>query len=63
MAVLFIDLDGFKLVNDTFGHSNGDQLLIEVGKRIGQHIRETDLLSRGGDDFTVIFTIFGKSLM
>ncbi|KAF5078890.1 EAL domain protein [anaerobic digester metagenome] len=55
MAVLFIDLDGFKLVNDTFGHSNGDQLLIEVGKRIGQHIRETDLLSRwGGDEFTVI---------
>lgn len=55
IAVLFIDLDGFKLVNDTFGHSNGDQLLIEVGKRISQHIRETDLLSRwGGDEFTVI---------
>lgn len=55
IAVLFIDLDGFKLVNDTFGHSNGDLLLIEVGKRIRQHIRETDLLSRwGGDEFTVI---------
>lgn len=55
IAVLFIDLDGFKLVNDTFGHSNGDILLIEVGKRISQHIRESDLLSRwGGDEFTVI---------
>ncbi len=55
IAVLFIDLDGFKLVNDTFGHSNGDRLLIEVGNRISQHIRESDLLSRwGGDEFTVI---------
>lgn len=55
LAVLFIDLDGFKLVNDTFGHSNGDLLLIEVGNRISQNIRETDLLSRwGGDEFAVI---------
>lgn len=55
IAVLFIDLDGFKLVNDTFGHSNGDMLLIEVGNRISQNIRETDLLSRwGGDEFTMI---------
>jgi diguanylate cyclase (GGDEF)-like protein len=55
IAVLFIDLDGFKLVNDTFGHSNGDLLLIEVGNRISQNIRETDLLSRwGGDEFTMI---------
>lgn len=55
LAVLFIDLDGFKLVNDTFGHSNGDLLLIEVGKRISRNIRETDLLSRwGGDEFTVV---------
>ncbi|PKK87920.1 MAG: hypothetical protein CVV64_21045 [Candidatus Wallbacteria bacterium HGW-Wallbacteria-1] len=55
IAVLFIDLDGFKLVNDTFGHSNGDLLLIEVGNRISQNIREADLLSRwGGDEFTVI---------
>lgn len=55
IAVLFIDLDGFKLVNDTFGHSYGDILPIEVGNRISQNIRETDLLSRwGGDEFTMI---------
>lgn len=63
IAVLFIDLDGFKLVNDTFGHSNGDLLLVEVGKRINIHIRESDLLSRwGGDEFTIILeNIKGKS--
>ena len=55
IAILFIDLDGFKLVNDTFGHRNGDLLLIEVGKRISTHIRESDLVSRwGGDEFTIV---------
>ena len=54
-AVLFIDLDGFKLVNDSFGHNNGDLFLIEIGKRIKKHIRESDLVSRlGGDEYTVV---------
>lgn len=55
LAVCFLDLDGFKLVNDTYGHSVGDQLLIEVTKRINHNIREEDMLSRqGGDEFTLL---------
>ncbi len=55
LAVLFIDLDGFKQVNDTFGHEVGDKLLIEVSRRMQSCIRETDTLARiGGDEFTVL---------
>jgi diguanylate cyclase (GGDEF)-like protein/hemerythrin-like metal-binding protein/PAS domain S-box-containing protein len=54
-AVLFIDLDHFKDVNDTLGHPVGDSILIEVAKRIKQQIRESDTLSRfGGDEFTLL---------
>jgi len=54
-ALLFIDLDNFKEVNDSLGHEIGDKLLVESAIRISEHIRETDLVSRfGGDEFTVI---------
>jgi len=55
MAIMFIDIDSFKEVNDNFGHRTGDQLLQEIGKRIQHGVRETDVVARlGGDEFTVI---------
>lgn len=57
LALLFIDLDGFKLVNDTYGHEQGDALLIESAARITACIRATDTLARlGGDEFVVIIS-------
>jgi diguanylate cyclase (GGDEF)-like protein/PAS domain S-box-containing protein len=55
VTVMMIDLDKFKVVNDTLGHPAGDQLLIEVGKRLRSTVRETDVVARlGGDEFAVI---------
>ena len=54
-ALLFIDLDQFKNVNDSLGHETGDQLLIEVGKRIKDRIRKIDTAARfGGDEFAIL---------
>ena len=55
LALLFIDLDLFKEVNDTFGHEIGDKLLIKVTKRINETLRATDTVARmGGDEFAAI---------
>jgi diguanylate cyclase (GGDEF)-like protein len=55
LAVCYLDLDGFKLVNDTMGHEAGDKVLIEVAKRIKGSIRGDDTVARlGGDEFAVL---------
>ncbi|MDH5484092.1 MAG: diguanylate cyclase [Gammaproteobacteria bacterium] len=55
LAVLFLDLDGFKQVNDTLGHEVGDHLLIEVATRMKNCMREEDVVARiGGDEFVII---------
>ncbi|WP_297450891.1 diguanylate cyclase [Ferrovum sp.] len=56
IAVMGIDLDGFKEVNDTYGHLAGDEVLVKTAGRIRDSIRESDLLARpGGDEFIVVF--------
>ena len=56
-AVLFLDLDGFKLINDMFGHDVGDALLRETGRRVVACVRESDTVARlGGDEFTAILS-------
>ena len=55
LAVIFIDLDHFKDLNDTLGHAAGDQLLVRVAARLGACLRETDVLARlGGDEFAIL---------
>ncbi|RSK25852.1 diguanylate cyclase [Bacillus sp. HMF5848] len=57
LTILYLDLDGFKEVNDTFGHEVGDKLLIEVGSRLKESVRNEELVARiGGDEFVVVLT-------
>jgi diguanylate cyclase (GGDEF)-like protein len=54
-AILYLDLDGFKNVNDTWGHEEGDELLRQFGSRVAQSIRKTDMVARlAGDEFVVL---------
>jgi len=60
-AVLFIDLDKFKSINDDYGHDYGDEILVEASKRMQETLRETDIVARlGGDEFIVLLELLSS---
>jgi diguanylate cyclase (GGDEF)-like protein len=61
-AVLFLDLDGFKIINDSLGHMVGDQLLMLIGQRLSTGVRDVDTVARlGGDEFAVLVSDIGDN--
>ncbi len=58
VGLCYVDLDRFKLVNDTFGHAAGDEILVEVGRRLSSAVRGSDLAARvGGDEFVIVLDL------
>ncbi len=63
LAVLFVDMDHFKLINDTLGHHIGDLLLVEISRRLQACVRESDIIARlGGDEFVVVLSALRDSM-
>lgn len=64
LAMLFIDMDRFKTINDTLGHPVGDALLVEVGRRLQSMVRASDIVARlGGDEFVLVLTGVGDAAL
>lgn len=62
LALMLIDLDNFKTINDTLGHQIGDQLLVQVAQRLGTSVRQSDLVVRlGGDEFVILLPDIGST--